>query len=223
MKYSEIIAKMLKGEELTEAERKFMEAYKDPKGDDSRTAELQKQLDKAKADKEELEKKIEEAEGKDKTEVEKLQAALDKANGKVKAAEAAAEAVKTEKAALEHENAISALAAEHKFTDREFLKFKFQSGKIDPRDAEAAKTFIENLKKDSPKYFTVDVNTGGAGTGGGDGGAGTGKDKKAEWEELMKKDNPTPVERSRRMELAVALKKEQDAAKAAEAAKEDEE
>ena len=49
MKINDILAKMLRKEELTEAERKFLETYREPKPDTSKLTELQQQLDQLRA------------------------------------------------------------------------------------------------------------------------------------------------------------------------------
>lgn len=165
MKINDILAKMLRKEELTEAERKFLETYREPKPDTSKLTELQQQLDQLRAANEELQSKLDEKDDKGKTEAERLQNELSRTKTKLAAAEKERDSIRAEKDALEFDNSVGALAAEHKFSDREYLKYLAVARKLDVKDKEAAKSFMENLKKESPKYFDAEVNRGGGGTG----------------------------------------------------------
>lgn len=190
MKINDILAKMLRKEELTEAERKFLETYREPKPDTSKLTELQQQLNQLQTEKDELQSRLDEKDDKDKTETERLQGELTRMKTKLAAAEKERDTVRAEKESLEFDNSVGALAAEHRFGDREYLKYLVGARKLDVKDKEAARAFMENLKKDSPKYFEAEVNRGGGGTGG-DGGDGhgnnAGKEGKGRIEELLKK------------------------------------
>jgi alanyl-tRNA synthetase len=148
MNIKTVITKFLKGDELSDEEKKFLQDYKEPKHDDSKEKDLSKQL-------EEAQKKLDEAENEKLSELEKLQKEterLKKENDEVKAA----------KAAQDFDLAVNKLANKHKFTDPGYLKYLIQNKEIDlEKDGES---FMENLKKDTPKYFAAEVNPGGGGS-----------------------------------------------------------
>ena len=211
MKINDILAKMLRKEELTEAERKFLETYREPKPDTSKLTELQRQLDQLRAANEELQSKLDEKDDKGKTEAERLQNELSRTKTKLAAAEKERDSIRAEKDALEFDNSVGALAAEHKFSDREYLKYLAVARKLDVKDKEAAKSFMENLKKESPKYFDAEVNRGGGGTGedGGDGhGRNTGEEGKGRIEELLKKPELTLSEAAEVAKLQAEISNE---------------
>lgn len=169
MKIGEIIAKMLKKEELTEEEAKFLKDYKEPKPVDvgklnKQIADLQAKFDEVEKERDDLAAKADEAASEGQTEAQKLQKQLDKVSADLKKAQAERDEAITAKGALEYDNSVSALAAEHKFTSRDYLKYKLQSAKVDLKDADAVKTFMDNLKKEEAKFFAADVNGGGGDT-----------------------------------------------------------
>ena len=168
MKIGEIIAKMLKKEELTDAEQTFLKDYREPKPVDvaklnEQIANLQAQFDEVKKERDDLATKAEESASAGQTEAQKLQKQLEKAQTDLKKATDERDAAIKDKGALEYDNSVSALAAENKFTSRDYLKYKLQSAKVDLKDDAAVKTFMESLKKDEAKFFAADVNGGGGG------------------------------------------------------------
>ncbi len=160
MKIGDIIAKMIKKEELTAEETKFLETYKEPEAKKPENSVSQKEFDKVKAERDALQAKADEAANAGKTEAEKLQSALDKAKADLKTALGERDAALSAKSGLEYDNAVSTLAAEHKFTSRDYLKYKLQAAKIDIKDADAVKTFMDSLKKDEAKFFAADIKPG---------------------------------------------------------------
>lgn len=164
MKIKDVLAKVAKGEALTDAEKDFLSKYEEPKLDNSANAALKAKIAELETERGSLQAKLEEADGKDKTETEKLQAAVDKANAKIAALEKERDTVKAEKAEIERDNSIRAIASEHRFKSFDFLKFNLGNAKVDLADKDAIKAHMEQLRKDSPEFFTADVNKGGAGS-----------------------------------------------------------
>lgn len=168
MKIGDIIAKMRKKEDLTAEETAFLEAYKEPKPVDveklnKQIADLQTQFNEVKKERDDLAAKAEESASAGQTEAQKLQKQLEKAQADLKKATEERDTAIKDKGALEYDNSVSALAADHKFTSRDYLKYKLQSAKVDVKDPEAVKAFMESLKKDEAKFFAADVNNGGGG------------------------------------------------------------
>jgi len=165
MKIGDIIAKMVKKEELTEDDLKFLKEYKEQKPVDveklnKQITDLQTQFNEVKKERDELSAKAEESASAGQTEAQKLQKQLEKAQTDLKKAAEERDEALSAKSGLEYDNAVSALAAEHKFTDRDFLRYKFQTAKVDPKDPEAAKAFLESLKKEDSKFFATDIKPG---------------------------------------------------------------
>lgn len=187
-----LIDRLTKGETLSEDELKAIREYQDTgKSASAKERELQAEIDRLTAEKEE-------AESKGLPELDKLKKEKAKLEEKLASLTVERDAAIAERAALEFSGAISSLASKHKFSDAEFLKYLVQSKKVDLTDAAAADTFMANLKKESPKHFLADVNPGGGGTPPGNGG-GEGGDKKTakeRMEELLKKPNLTMAEAS---------------------------
>ena len=121
------------------------------------------QFDAVKVERDTLAAKAEETASAGQTEAQKLQKQLEKVQADLKKATEERDAAISAKGALEYDNSVSTLAAEHKFTSRDYLKYKLQSAKVDLKDADAVKTFMESLKKDESKFFAADVNGGGGG------------------------------------------------------------
>jgi hypothetical protein len=194
MKIKVLLAKVLKGEELSDAEKKFLQEYNEPKHDDSKEKELAQQLAEA-------QQKIDDAENDKLSEVEKLQ----KENEKLKKEN---DDVKAAKTAQDFDLAVSKLASKHKFTDPEYLKYLVGKDKVDlEKDGES---FMDNLKKDKPKYFTAEVNKGGGGSGNEKTPEDKTKTQEAELNELLGKDNLTKREASRVIELQTEIDNNQN-------------
>lgn len=208
MKFKNIIDKLLRGESISSEERSTLLEFRDPDPRDSQSdpasgdnsgsrknaPESSPRFENRPAiDKDariaELEEKIDELEGRGKSELEKLQSDYRKLETKLKNAEAERDSARAERDSLVYDGAISNLAAEHRFLNRDFLKYKFQSAKIDPSDTDAAKKFMESLKQSEPGFFGAELNPGGAGSGGGSAPAdGAAAGNRARIDELLKKD-----------------------------------
>jgi len=192
MNIQAILAKIVKGEELSDAEKKFLQEYKEPKHDDSKEQELSQQL-------EEAQKKLDDAENEKLSEMEKLQKENDKLKKTNEGLEKERDDIKASKASQDFDLAVNELASKHKFNDPDYLKYLVGKDKVDlEKDGES---FIENLKKDMPKYFNAEVNKGGGGSGGEEKGGHETKTQKDELDELLKKDSLTKREASRVIEL----------------------
>lgn len=158
-KLLEILAKINRGEELNETEKKYLVDFKEP---EDKTVELQAKIDELIAEKE--------AEAnKGKPEIDQLKAEIIKKDQKIGTLEKERDTAKTEKAELERDNSIRAIAAENKFRNFDFLKFNLNGAKIDLSNKDAVKAHMDQLKKDSPEFFIAEVNNGGGGSGGNNG------------------------------------------------------
>ena len=196
MKIADILKKVTAGTELTDAEKAFLAGYKEPAPNTAREKELADQL-------KEAQEKLDAAEREKLTENERIQKDLEKAQKDLEKTRLELKAAQDAKAAQDHDIAVRKLAAEHKFNDPEYLKYLVGRDKIDL--AKDGKTFLESLKKDSPKYFDAAVNSGGGG-GPGDGN-GDGKGGKEELATLLKKTDLTNSEAARVIELQAEIAK----------------
>jgi DNA repair ATPase RecN len=182
MKLIDLTRKMLKGEELTESEKDFVENYKDESIPKSRLdAEIAKRkqaeqkVSDAEAKIEELTSQIEELNEKDLTAGEKanketqkkladMQKNLDTLTKERDEAKAKADE-------MEFNKSVSDLATAHNFSDSKYLAFmvKQKGEDFDMSDADATKAFMEELKTSSPKLFKVPANPGAGSSPGGGG------------------------------------------------------
>lgn len=200
MKIKAILAKVVKGEELTDAEKKFLQEYKEPKHDDSKEKDLSQQL-------EDAQKKLDDAENEKLSEMEKLQKENDGLKKDSENLQKERDEIKASKASQDFDLSVSKLANKHKFNDPEYLKYLVGKDKVDlEKDGES---FIENLKKDMPKYFTTEVNKGGGGSGGEDKGGKEAKTQKGEMDDLLKKDVLSKREASRVIEIQTEIETNQ--------------
>ncbi len=175
MKIKEILAKVAKGEALTDAEKEFLTKYEEPKPDASKVTQLeQEKADLANQLKTFQDKESErEAEAlKNKPEVDQLRAQLSTANETIKTLTKERDTARTEKVELERDNSIRAIASDSKFKNFEFLKFNLTGAKVDLTNKEAVKAHMEQLRKDNPELFSAEVNGGGGGSNTGNNGGG---------------------------------------------------
>ena len=213
MNIKEILAKIAKGETLTEEEKKFVSEY-DPEKDENRIpksrldAEIKKlhdEQEKAKnlaAEIEGLKSKIEELETNGMSEAEKAKAQAEKELKKLQADLANAtkerDSAKANLAKMERTSKIQAIASKHNFSDSEYLDYLASSKQIDIDSETSVTEFMTNLGKDKPELFKSGAKSGG-GTGGG-GGDGVGSLQKR-IDELLGKESLTEREASEVIEL----------------------
>lgn len=186
MKIEEILAKVAKGETLTEAEKQFAAEYKPGAGDAGGGDDNSARIPKARLDAEiakrkeaeaknaelatkvdDLTSKVEELETAGMSEAEKAKKEAEKASAK-QAAELARltkerdEAVR-KAAEMEFAGKVQALAAKHNFTDPDYLAFKLRAGEVKLDDEGAVTTFMKGLEKSAPGMFRSTAKPG-AGT-----------------------------------------------------------
>lgn len=196
-----LLDRLAGGEKLSEEELKSIKNFqepKPPKGGTDKERELQAEVDRLKTEKEE-------AESKGLSEVEKLQRENTRLQGQVTTLTKERDTAMGETKQLKFDNAVTSLAGKHKFTDAEYLKYLVQKGGVDVADEAAAEAFMGNLKKDSPKYFSAEVNPGGGGTPPNNGGDG-GQAAKTRLDELLKKPTLTMSEASEAAKLDAEIK-----------------
>lgn len=150
MKFADIQKKILAGEELSEQEKEFLKNYKEPKDLSGTVKELEEKV-------ENLEKEKDEKAEKDLTEAQKLQKTNDKLIKE-------RDELKAKQVESEFESKVSKLAATHKCNDVGYLKYTIKTREIKIDDETAASEFMDNFKKEFPKFFDVDANNGGGGS-----------------------------------------------------------
>ena len=230
MKIEEVLAKVAKGETLTEEEKRFVADYKPAAGDgggdesgaaripkarldaeiakrkeaDAKVAELTSKL-------EELTSKVEELETAGMSEAEKAKKEAEKASAK-QAAELARitkerdEAVK-KAAEMEFAGKVQQLASKHGFADPDYLAFKIRSGDVKLDDEGAVATFMRGLEKAAPGMFRSTAKPGAGTTADGAPQAQTSAAKKR-LEELSSKKELTNREVAEVIELQGKVKAE---------------
>ena len=142
MSIAELIAKITKGETLTDEEKTFLAAYKEP--------DMKDRIPKSRLD-QEIAKR---------SEYEQQLADLQKQLEKLSKERDEAVSAKTE---LEFKNQVSALAGKHNFIDPEYLGFLVRKNQLDLGNEDAVNGFVAGLQKDAPKFFKVETASG-AGT-----------------------------------------------------------
>ena len=219
-----ILAKIAKGEELTDEEKKFAGEYKGTDNDNripkSRLDEEIAKRNAAETKSSEFEKKIAEL-------TEKLEAM--QSAGMTEAEKAKAEAAKqlksltaqvaaltkerdeaAKKAAdMEFSNSVHAIAEKHKFLDADYLGYKLKAAGLALDDEEKVTGFMGNLAKESPNLFRSEVKSG-AGTGTGGSAAGAGSTGKARLDELNKKSELSSREVAEVIQLTEQIKNEKN-------------
>ena len=237
MKLKEILAKVAKGEALTEDEKKFLAEYQEPDdggtGDGGRIpkARLDKEIEKrkqaeAKTDElttqlEDLKSKLEDLENADMSEAEKAKKQAEKDLAKLQKQVADLtkerdEAV-SKSSALERSGKVRDLATKHHFTDADYLGFRLQQDEIDLNDDAAVSAFMKGLEKSAPTLFKSTAKPG-TGTGTEGHGAPEPSAAKKRLEELNKKTELSSREIVEVAELAEKVKAEEAASGAASGA-----
>ena len=189
MKIEEVIAKLLKGEALSEEEKTFADGYKSDGGDGGAQrvpkSRLDEEIAKRKAAEQkaadnesrlqELSDQIEELKQSGMTEAEKAKAEtqrqLDRLNKQVASLTKERDEAKAKSEAMEFDGKVAALASRHGVRDAEYLGHKLKAAKVSLDDADAADGFVRELEKGAPWLFQSQAK-GGGGTGGGTQGAG---------------------------------------------------
>jgi len=213
VKIKEILAKIGKGEELTEEEKKFLAEY-DPEKDENRipksrldevNAKLKAAQDKASGFETqiaELNKKIEDLEtnGMSEAEAAKAKAAkeLKKLQDDFAAATKERDEAKANLAKMERTAKINAISSKHNFSDAEYLDYLASSKSVDIDNEASVTEFMSNLGKDRPELFKSGAKSGG-GTGSGEGGGVSSYQKRID--ELLGKETLTEKEAGEVIEL----------------------
>lgn len=180
MKLKDLFAKIVKGESLSDDEKKKLEGV-DPDAlnasldaEKERAAQLEKELEAERKKAKEAEDKIKAAEAeklKSLPEVDQLKAQIAERdqqianlNSQLNTVTGERDTAKNEHAALLRKNRISELAAKNGFESPEYLDYLANTAKIDINDDTKASAWIAGLKKNEPKFFRAEVKPG-AGSG----------------------------------------------------------
>ena len=184
MDFKAILKKMLAGEELSAEEKAFMESYDPAKDKDkipktrldaeiTKRKEFEKQVKELNSTVEEIQEKLDSKDEKDLSEMEKLTKAHDKEKKalekKVTDLTGERDTSKTELSGMKFNGSVTKLAAKHGFNDAEYLGYlvKQKGEDFDLENETGVTDFMDGLKKESPKLFTVDTKSGaGSGEGG---------------------------------------------------------
>lgn len=202
MKIGELIAKVLKGEELTADEKKLLENYREPEDKSVELSKQQQQNEALQKQLEELQAKAEEKENAGLSEAQKLQKQLDAKDKQIAALTEKFNAASAEAAKLKRSGDIAAIAGQYKVLDKDYLDYRMQQQGVDPADEKAVKSFIEAMQKEAPNQFSAEVNTGGGGTPP----AGPKETGSGSLEILLHKESLNPTEQLQAMEAAMAAK-----------------
>lgn len=226
MKIAEILAKIVKGENLTDEEKKFLAEYKEPEPDPNRIPKerLDEEIAKRKASEakegelqtklSELESKVEELTTKGMSEAEKAKResakTLKTLQDQVAALTKERDESKAKAEEMEFRGKVAELANAHRFTDADYLGWKLKSGKINLEDATAVSGFFAELEKSAPALFQSEAK-GGAGTGGENSGSNGGNAYQSRIDELLKKPSLTMRESQEVIELQGKIAAEKSA------------
>lgn len=171
-----ILAKLIKGETLTDEEKQFAENFEDGKiphkrlneeidkrkNAEAQIGDLTKQLSEIRQKLEEAENRNLSADDKAKKESAKLLKTL---QDQVEALTKERDEAKAAAQLVEFNAAVKDLAMKHSFADAEYLGYKLKTGEIDLTDETAVSAFFAEMEKTNPSLFTSSVRPGG-GTGG---------------------------------------------------------
>lgn len=225
MKIKDILAKVAKGEELTAEEKKFLAEYEEPAAGDGENKIPKSRLDgeiqkrkKAEEDLQalqdkfdELSEKLEGLESSGLSETEKLKKEhgkeLKKLQDEVAALTAERDDAVGKMTKYERSGKVREIADKHKFSDAEYLDYLFNSKEIDLEKETDVSNFMRDLGSSRPELFASSARSG-SGTGGTQGATDITAAKK-EFDELMKKQEMTPAEAGRVIELSEKLKSEE--------------
>ena len=177
-----ILAKVIKGDALTDEEKQFLESYEEGKIPHKR---LNEEIDKRKnAEAQigdlteqlaEIRQKLEDAESRNLSADEKAKKesakVLKTLQEQVASLTKERDEAKAKAQQVEFNSAVRELAHKHSFADAEYLGYKLKSGEIDLADETAVSAFFTELEKSAPSLFVSAVRPGG-GTGGNSGTSG---------------------------------------------------
>lgn len=168
MQISEIIAKVLAGQELSADEQTFLENYREPEAADRIP---KSRLDQEIAKKKELEQRLEdvtrqleEYENRDLSDVERNRKVIDNLKKRIDSLTQERDQVQAAKAELEFRGQVTKTAGAFNFDDSEYLEYLVRRDNIDLSDEEGVLAFMSGLKESCPKHFNVNINSGGAGS-----------------------------------------------------------
>jgi hypothetical protein len=228
MTIAEILAKIAKGEALTDEEKKFALEYKEPTDDGTKIpkARLDQEIAKRKAAEEqtaqlntqitELQEKLDKLETSGLTEAEK---AKTEAAKQLKNLQAQVEKLTKERdeaakkaADMEFSSGVRELAAKHNFVDADYLGYKLQAAGLKLDDENGIATFMKGLEKESPSMFRSQAKPG-AGTQQDQGQGGANATAKQRLEELNKKTELNSKELAEFIALQAEVSKAEEASK----------
>lgn len=226
MKIEEILAKVAKGEAITEAEKKFLADYKEPVAGDASSSsvprtrlndeiakrkEAEKEVEQLKTQVADLTDKVEEMETNGMSEADKAKKEADRELGKLRAQVDALTKERDEAtqkvAEMEFTGWVRELATKHNFTDAEYLGFKLRAAGVKTDDANGVAAFMKGLEKDAPGMFKSTAKPG-AGTAANGGQNAPQSTAKQRLEELGKKTELTNREVAEVVELQAKVKAE---------------
>jgi hypothetical protein len=182
VKIKDVLAKIAKGEELSEAEKTFIESYEEPDLDAAANARSKKERLKHEAKREELDAKILELEAEAEeakaggSELEKMQAMVDKLTAKNEQATQLLDAEKSARAESTRSNALGKVAIPwmdgvNDSYRQTVLTSAFEGIDTDDlSDATVTSAIVEKIVADNASFINSG-KSGGAGTGGEKGGA----------------------------------------------------
>ena len=223
MKLEELLAKIAKGEKLTDEEKEFIKNYKEPEPDPNRIPksrldeeiakrkEAESRGDELQAKLSELEAKVEELNTKGLSEAEKAKResakTLKTLQEQVAALTKERDESKAKADAMEYRGKVTELAKSRRFTDIDYLEYKLQSAKVNLDDQTAVAGFFGELEKSAPHLFE---STAKAGSGSSDNKGSSGASAyQARMDELLSKQSLSSRETAEVIELQSRIEAEQ--------------
>ncbi len=165
MKITEIIGKIVSGEEITPEERLFLSDYQEPEVKDRIP---KSRLDQEIARKKELEQRVEdmarqlgEYENRGLSETEKNRRTIENLNQKIENLTRERDEIRNAKDAIEMRTRIGALAEKCNFDDHDYLEYLIKRDGKNVTDDEEMNGYIAELMKASPRHFRLDISGGG--------------------------------------------------------------
>lgn len=196
-----VLAKLLKGEKLTEEESKFAESWKPEEGripksrldeESGKRKAAETERDTLKTQIEELQAKLESLEDSGKSEIEKaqkeLRKQLEKAQKSLEAVTAERDQFKGDLDKAQRSGKIAEIARKYRFKDVDYLDYLAGKSELDLADDDAVAKFASELEKSTPAMFESSAKPGGGTVPGGN--ADTVEAKRARIDALLK-ENPT--------------------------------
>lgn len=182
MKLKEILAKVLKGESLTDEEKKFIEAYEEQPGGNpgepgqqripkarldeeiQKRREAEEKLDAQTAKLQELADKVEQLESSKMSAEEKAQRdakrELDKRDAQIATLTKERDEARQGAENLRFQGQVSDLARKHRFHDTDYLAWLLKKSEVKMDDEKALDAFLADLRKSSPEHFESSVRGG---------------------------------------------------------------